>query len=487
MPISPARVFVGVAGAVAAFAAAFGASAVVMRRHGGSLLPARRAAPVAEASAPGNGPLALAADASVDAQPDEPTAPPSLGGRTFNVVLITVDTLRIDLGFMGYDKPVTANLDQLASRAAVFERAYSLASYTSKSVGPTLIGKYASETQRDFEHFTTYYNANTFLAERLHAAGVRTIGGMCHYYFRWKTGYDQGFDVWDTSAIPPGMSDGDGTVTSDLLSDLAIKLLEDPLPKRAAVDAGVRADADAGPGADAGPDGPGRFFAWFHYFDPHAKYVPHPGSPKFGHDLRALYDEEIWFTDKHIGRVLDHIAAQPWAADTAIIVTADHGEAFGEHGMRTHGREVWEPLVRVPLVVYIPGFEGRRVPIKRSLIDLAPTVLELMGVPGDDELRGTSLVSDALGDELEERDVYIDMPEGPYNDPRFAIITGQTPGQKLIALPHDHYQLYDLRDDPDEKKNLARDKEQLAPVLARYQSFRSGLKEIRVTGPRKDL
>ena len=70
---------------------------------------------------------------------------------------------------------------------------------------------------------------------------------------------------------------------------------------------------------------------------------------------KTLYDQEVWFTDLHIGKVLDYIKAQPWAEDTAIVLTADHGEAFADHGMNWHGQEIWESLIRVPLVVYIPG------------------------------------------------------------------------------------------------------------------------------------
>src|SRR5690606_25655947 len=130
-----------------------------------------------------------------------------------------------------------------------------------------------------------------------------------------------------------------------------------------------------------------------------------------------------WYTDKHIGRVLDYVASQPWADETAIILTSDHGEAFYEHGMRWHGREIWQELVHVPLFVYVPGAEPRRVANKRSHIDLAPTILELMGVPlpEEGELRGKSLLDDVYlpeGAEHEERDVYIDMPQGPYNGPR---------------------------------------------------------------------
>jgi arylsulfatase A-like enzyme len=399
--------------------------------------------------------------------------------RTYNVIFITVDTLRADLGFAGYPRPITKNLDALAERSTVFEQAYSMASYTAKSVGPMHIGKYPSETLRDWEHFTTYFPANTFVAERVHAAGHRTVGGMCHYYFRWNTGYSQGFDVWDTSAIPQGMADNDTSVTSDRMTDLAEHLLGRP--------------ENALPGEL--PDGRRRrFFAWFHYFDPHLQYVKHPGAPDFAKmpgptPTRAPYDEEVWFTDQWIGKFLDFVSVQEWARDTAIIITADHGEGFGEHGIIGHGREIWQPLVRIPLILYVPDAEGRKVPQKRSSIDIAPTILDLMGIeapPG--ELRGKSLADDVFAAKdaaLAERDVYIDMPEGPYNDVRRALVTGPSPGLKLIHFGGSRYRLYDLSVDPDEKNDLAGDKDKLDPVLARMNDLRSRLKEVKVTGEKK--
>jgi len=404
---------------------------------------------------------------------------PAREKRTFNVVLFTIDTLRSDLGFAGYPKPVTPNIDELAKKSIVFERAYSTASYTAKAMGSMMIGRYASETLRNWDHFTTYATpANTFLAKRAQAAGAHTFTGHCHYYFTWATGYRDGFEVFDSSAIPPGMADNDSSTTSDRLSDLAIKMMSKPenvTPK--------------------GEKGDKRFFAWFHYFDPHAQYVHHEGAPDFKSmepniPNRPIYDEEVWYTDKHIGRVLDFIQKQPWGADTAIILTADHGEAFGDaHGVKTHGHELWESLVRVPLVVYVPDAKPRRVPLKRSHIDIAPTVLDLVGgeLPAKGELRGESLLRDAYAApdaKLQERDVYLDMPEGPYNDVRRALITGPTPGMKLIHFGGKRYQLYDLAKDPGENQDLADDPATFKPVLERMDALRARMKEISVVGPR---
>ena len=218
--------------------------------------------------------------------------------------------------------------------------------------------------------------------------------------------------------------------------------------------------------------------------------VPHDGSPDFGRadrtpsgQARAQYDEEVWFTDLHVGRVLDFVKAQPWGANTVIILTADHGEAFGEHKHWGHGRELWEPLVRVPLIVAVPGIPARRVSLRRSHIDLAPTIVELLGaaLPTDGSLRGKSLVTDVLArpeQKLAEHDVFIDMPEGPFNEMRRAFITGPTPGTKLVDVAGRRLELYDLARDPDEAQNLSSDKERLAPVVEGLQKLRAGLREV---------
>jgi choline-sulfatase len=423
---------------------------------------------------PGNGIDEDCSGADLPAPRATATPPPAPLARAsrhdLNLVLITVDTLRIDLGFMGYPRPVSPNLDALAERSTVFERAYSMASYTGKSVGPTMIGKYPSETQRDGAHFDTYFPENTFLAERLRAVGFRTMGVASHWYFQPKYGLTQGMDFWDMTAMPPETShDVDSSVTSEALTDAAIRLLSDPT------------NVDR------------RFFFWGHYFDPHANYVPHPEAPDFRAGAKGwskpLYDGEVWFTDHHLGRLFDFIASQPWGAKTAIVITADHGEAFDEHGMNWHGVDLWEPLVRVPLVVYVPGVKPHRVAQKRSLVDLVPTILDILGVdqPPAGELSGEStapaIVSPDAENALEERDVYIDMPAGPQVSQHRAIIHGPTPGFKLMSEGAAWYFLFDLSRDAEELNDIGRDKAKFAELREAFDEKLASLHTIRVDPP----
>ncbi len=404
-------------------------------------------------------------DTPIPPPPPPPPPPPKVALPTdLNVILITIDTMRLDAGFAGYDKPVTPNLDALAQKSVVFDRTYSLASYTGKSIGPFLIGKYPSETDRDGSHFNKYSTKNVLVAKRLHDAGIRTFGAASHWYFAPWSGLSQGMDEWDISAKPSeGQGEEDTSITSDKLSDAALRLLKKP--------------------ENTGS----RFFMWVHYFDPHAQYMPHPGAPDFLGDgrggvaaTRALYDGELWFTDKHIGRVLDYVASQPWGDKTAIVVTSDHGEAFGEHNMSWHGGDLWEPLVRVPLVVYVPGTKGHHVAVKRSHIDLVPTLLDLFALPQPPpgELAGRTLIGDIAGDgPYEERDVYMDMPVGPYTPMRKAIIVGD---MKLTYAGGTLYQLYDLATDAEEKNDLSTDAERLAPIVKAFETQRARTTEIDV-------
>src|SRR5690606_37393952 len=190
--------------------------------------------------------------------------------------------------------------------------------------------------------FNLYPPRDRMLQERLAKAGVYTISVQGHWYFDTNTGLGRGFDVLDMSAAPEDrQGEGDKTVNSHLLSDAAIRHLQEP----------QLADKP--------------FFLWVHYLDPHAEYVPHEQF-SFGSESRDLYDGEIAFTDHHVGRVLTALQQSPYADNTIIIVASDHGEAFGEHGMLRHGFELWEAIVRVPFLVYVPGQPPRRIHQRRS-------------------------------------------------------------------------------------------------------------------------
>jgi arylsulfatase A-like enzyme len=375
---------------------------------------------------------------------NETPAPAKRG--PLNVLLLSIDSLRQDMPWTGYARPIAPNLTKLAEQSVVYTHAYSVSSYTAKSVGAFLSSRYPSSLYRSGWFFTDYPVSNVFLAEVLHDHGVRTIGVQGHLYFGRGKHLDQGFDVWE---LVPGITfdaTTDKNVTSEKMTDIAIKALGEPAV------------------------GEKPFFAWVHYTDPHDEYVKHPESPDFGKDNRARYDSEVFFTDLHVGRLLEFAKKQPWWGKTAVIITADHGEAFGEHGMYKHAFRLWEVLTRVPLLVFAPGAAPHRIEGNRSQIDLAPTILDLEGIAE----RPPSFVGHSLAPEIfdarkaEPREpVVLDLPEDSHNSETRAIVHGNL---KLIVYGKVRSELYDLAQDPGETKDLSKSEpEKLAQMKAEFE------------------
>lgn len=383
-----------------------------------------------------------------------------------NVIFVTIDTLRADLGYAGNPRPVSPRLDALAKQSVVFDRAYSLASYTGKSMGPLMIGKYSSEVEGGFSHFNKYSRRETFVQERLKAAGVRTLSVQGYWYFFKDAGFERGFDVIDSTAAPKVSAiEGDQTSNSDEQADAAIRLLSAPEQAQQ------------------------RFFLWMHVVDPHAEYAPHP-EHDFGTKQRDRYDGEVAFVDEQLGRVLDALDKSPLAARTAVVITSDHGEAFSEHGMIRHGFELWEELVHVPLLIKVPGVTPHHVSARRSAIDVVPTLLDLFKLPtptpagaGSNFVSGESLLADltrAPGAAEPAKPVFIDMARGPYNAERQALIDGD---QKLTTSEGRVLGLYDLAQDPGEKSDLSSDKARVATLRDKLAAFKARLRPVPMPQP----
>ncbi|MBX3188736.1 MAG: sulfatase [Labilithrix sp.] len=407
--------------------------------------------------------VSVGVDAGVVSVSADAGAPPSLTDAAppadLNVLVLSVDSLRADMPWAGYPRPIAPTLTELEKRSVSYTRAYSISSYTSMSLGGLLGGKLPSGMTRSGFFFGRYGADNLMFPELLKEKGIKTLAAHAHGYFA-NAGFDQGFDVWQ---IVPGIifkNETDPNVTSPQHAALAEKILSDP---------------------SLGLDAPGtRFFAWFHFLDPHDQYVSHEkdGIPPYGKTLRDRYDAEVTFTDRHLGKLLDFVASQPWGKRTAIIVTADHGEAFGEHNQYNHGFELWENLVRVPMFFVVPGAAPRRIDAPRSAIDLAPTILELFGLPPDPGFEGKSLVAELRGAPAEPRDVVVDLPMTSDNDKRRAIIRDK---QKIIAFGKDEaLRLYDLAADPEEKSPITRG-EAFTEMAKVYREHAKTVKEVAPT------
>jgi choline-sulfatase len=328
----------------------------------------------------------------------------------------------------GYPRPIAPRMTAFAETAVTYSRFYSISSYTAMSLGGMLAGRYPSELERNGNYFTGYLDSVLFFPELLRQAGVRTLSAQAHFYLDQRAGFRRVFDVYE---IVPGLAEDhqtDNNVTGPAQLALALRILSD------------KANVE------------GRFFAWFHFLDPHDKYLAHEGIGPYGHTSRDLYDGEVTFTDRQIGKLLDFVGAAAWGERTAVVLSADHGEAFGEHRCFRHGFELWDVLTHVPMMVRAPGLAPRRIDEPRSAIDLAPTILDLFGVPADPAMEGKSLVPEMYGEREPPRDVILDLPRTSDSDRRRAVIRGD---HKIVAEGDDEaFQLYDLAKDPREDHDV---------------------------------
>jgi len=379
-----------------------------------------------------------------------PEGPPG----KLNVLLITIDSLRADMPWSGYPRDIAPALTAFEKKAVSYTHAYSISSYTAMSVAGLITGRYPGELDRSGYFFSSYPDTVLRFPMLLQKAGVRTLAGQAHFYFdKQHAGFHQGFDDYEMVSGLVADNKTDSNISSPQHLALAEKMLSDK--------------------ANTGK----QFFAWFHFMDPHDEYMPHAGIGPYGKHDRDKYDAEVTFTDQHLAKLFEFVAQQPWAKDTAIIISSDHGEAFGEHKRWRHGFELYEMLVRVPLMVQAPGITPRRIDAHRSGIDLAPTILDLAGVPAEPSFQGKSLVPELYGKPAEDRDVIVDLPRTSDNDRRRALIHDHF---KIIAWGDDYsWELFDIGADPGEEKDLKKaDKALFEDMKRRYKEAVGKLKDI---------
>jgi arylsulfatase A-like enzyme/Tfp pilus assembly protein PilF len=380
---------------------------------------------------------------------------PSLSRPGLNVLLVTLDTTRADrLGCYGYASAKTRYLDRLAAEGTRFETVIAPAPITLPSHSSILTGLYP------FEHGVrnngNFYLAPRFetLATRLKARGYRTGAFVSSFILDRRYGLDRGFDMYDDRM--------EGEYAQ------VVTLQAERRGDRTALALGRWIDERA-----KEPDAP--FFAWLHLYDPHEPYSPpHPFRDLFASDP---YEGEIAFVDAIVASVLDRLRGAGLLDRTLVVVTGDHGESLGEHGEMTHSMFVYEGAVRVPLVFWRPGLVpgGRVVGDPVRLVDVAQTILDLLGVPPLEAPHARSLVP-----LLEGRSA--GPPPPAYSEtllPKFymnwAPLRAFRDGRyKLIDAPRP--ELYDLAADPGELRNLYAEQAQRAAVL------REGLDRLAASG-----
>ena len=352
---------------------------------------------------------------------DAAAAPGGLRGA--NLLLVTIDTLRADrVGAPG----LTPTLDALASGGLRFTNAYAHVPVTLPSHASIMTGLAPpAHGVRDNGSYRLA-PARTTLAESLGAAGYRTGAFIGAFVLDSRFGLGQGFDEYD-----------------DRFDGVARSFAANFVQRRA--DEVLRRTTDwiAGGGA-APPAAP--WFAWAHLFDPHEPY----DAPE--QRVSDPYDNEVAFTDAALGRFFARLRRAGALDHTLTIVTADHGEALGEHGEMTHTLFAYDTTLRVPLIIAGPGIPiaVRNAPVAH--VDLMPTILDLLGLDLPDGLQGRSLR--ATPDDVEAPAPPIYFEALTANLTRgWAPLTGLVADRwKLIDLPIP--ELYDLEADPGETENL---------------------------------
>jgi choline-sulfatase len=402
------------------------------------------------------GDLSLAAVAADRAERASRRRPPRQ--RVRNVVLITVDTLRADaVGFGGARLPSSPALDRLAGRSTVFESAWSHAPMTRRAFPALLAGRYPSNIHwLDLETSYPYpvsHPDNLYLAEVARDAGIRTAMAV-PFNYAVNSRFDQGFEE---RQVRPASKYKD-EINAHLVVDDAIGFLE------------TWAAASPTP----------RFFLWVHFYEPHYPYVRHPAY-KFGKGDFERYLSEVRYVDDQIGRLLVRLEELSLAGDTAIVFTSDHGEEFGEHGGEAHG-DLYPEDLRVPLLVHVPGTEPRRVGPPARLIDVAPTVTELLGLAIPDDFDGESLVSVVEGGPMNARPVFAELvPDRKV--PRRVLSFTSGGWHLMVDFALGARELYDLDSDPTAQRNRLIDApgraRELEIELRRYMALRVG--PLRIT------
>ncbi|HTV55274.1 MAG TPA: sulfatase-like hydrolase/transferase, partial [Terriglobia bacterium] len=403
--------------------------------------------------------LSLALSAAILVRGKPPLAAPQSsalrrpGGGT-PVILISVDTLRADhLSCYGDKRIHTPHIDALAEGGALFARSASLVPLTFPSHVTLLTSTYPFANGIEDNGDELPPGAVT-LATVLRARGYRTAAFVSTFILDRRFGLDQGFEVYDSPFdlhLHAGIDPGDIKRPASAVESAAARWI----------------------GANAGKP----FFVFLHFYDLHTPYNPpivyrrrYPGSG---------YDAEIAYVDNTLGRLEDFLRQRGLFQKSLIVFTADHGEGLNQHGESAHGYFIYQSTIHVPLIFHWPthtaGFPPR-VDAPVSLIDVAPTILQFLGLPVPRQFQGHSLLSEIHDRSFDESEaIYSESLYGYYHFGTAPLRSLRVGAYKFISAPKP--ELYNLNGDPDEMHNVygqrraiaATLREQLNDLIARYQ------------------
>jgi arylsulfatase A-like enzyme len=410
-----------------------------------------------------------------------------------DAVLITIDSLRQDhLGCYDYERNTSPNIDDIANDSHRFSNAFAHAGTTRKSF-PTILTSSYTHMYGGYERIT---EGRTLISEVLKDKGYTTAGFHSNLFLCSDFGYQRGFDTFYDSRDKKGLVYGlkdyvKTTFNQDGLFYSILKRTHDAAEKSAGISPGsayVKADkiTDMSVKWLKETDSSGRFL-WTHYMDVHHPYLPPEKyqlefrdtpisdrraiklrrkmleSPdevteKEKQDLIDLYDAEIRFTDHEIGRLVDEVK-RSWGDDTVVIITADHGEEFQEHGQFSHNT-LHDEGIHVPLILDSPDGSGEYDDMV-GLVDVSPTIAEYAGCDIPENFYGRSLKS-LVEDAEWERECVIGDSHGSQGDPTGFLYRDKD--WKYLTGPE---RIYRLENDTEEKENIV---DQAPPILSEIRS-----------------
>ncbi|MGD0222917.1 MAG: sulfatase-like hydrolase/transferase [Terriglobia bacterium] len=351
------------------------------------------------------------------------------GAESPNIILITIDTLRADhVGCYGDPSAATPNIDALAQTGARFTHAYTPVPLTLPAHASLMTGSFPMAT--GMHDFTTNKlpSSSVTLAKVLRDNGFTTAAFIASAVLDSRFGLNQGFDTYfdhfDFRELHGSHFD-EWERRGDVVVDEVVSWLK------------------------LNPRQP--FFLWVHLYDPHQPYTPpEPYASRF---RASPYDGEIAFADVQVGRLFAYLRERQIYENALIVLASDHGEGLGEHGEKTHGFFIYNSTLHVPLIFKVPGAAARVVEEDVSLVDVMPTILQALQLRIPPAAQGRSLLSPILGRPSGATsnlyaETYLPLLHFHWSQLRAL----QSRGWKYIEAPKP--ELYDVRNDPSERKNL---------------------------------
>jgi len=424
-----------------------------------------------------------------------------------NVILITIDSLRADhLGFMGYKKDISPNIDKLSKESTVFNKAFSVGPITHHSFPGILTSTYPLDYQGPYK----IEKPRVLISQALKEQGYITAAFHSNPALSDYFGYNQGWDYFEDINISPSIITNDGyndfkisvkyfvkkigKVFLNFFPDVFFllkyilyklnklktiqKRIKGELINRVAKDFIISVKKEEKP-----------FFAWIHYMDVHCPYLPYDcyfkdrkfsyseliakEAPRYFSERYSfwtplvsfnrkhlkksinLYDDGIKYVDEQIGDLVNFLKREGFYKNTVLVITSDHGDEFLEHKGGLHTNSLYNELLHVPLLIYAPSKSSGTINKPVSLIDIPTTISDLLGVEKDKNFKGQNIFQNSNDLVFHETVRVAEMNDLSINSKKQCKIACQNKGWKyIIDYGTGMEELYNLLTDPKEQNNI---------------------------------